>query len=67
MSMTVQEIEKAIKELPPNDISKLSEWLEEFEAQLWDTQISEDLKNGRLQELINEAETDFANENVGKL
>lgn len=60
MSMTVQEIEKAIKELPPNDLSKLSEWFEEFEAKVWDTQIEEDLKNGRLKSLMDEADADFA-------
>ena len=57
--MTVQEIEKAIKELPPADLSKLSEWFEEFEAQVWDEQIAEDLKNGKLQSLMDEASTDF--------
>jgi hypothetical protein len=67
MSMTVQEIEKAIKELTPNDVSKLAEWFEEFEAQLWDAQIKEDLENGKLRELISEAERDFVSKNIDKL
>ncbi len=60
MSMTVTEIESAIEKLPRTEISKLSEWFEEFEAQFWDNQITEDLKSGKLQALIEEAENDFA-------
>ena len=60
MSMTVQEIERAIKELPPDDLSKLSEWFEEFEAKAWDAQIEADLRNGKLQSLMDEADADFA-------
>ena len=65
--MNVREIEEAIKELPPDEISKLSEWFEEFESQLWDAQISEDLKHGKLRKLIEEAEADFASKNVDEL
>ena len=57
--MTVTEIESAIEKLPPNEVSKLSKWLEEFEAHIWDKQIERDLQNGKLQDLIEEAEKDF--------
>ena len=36
MSMNVAEIESAIEKLPPNEVSKLSEWFTEFEAEVWD-------------------------------
>ncbi len=58
--MTVAEIEKAIEKLAPDEVSKFSEWFAEFEAQIWDEQISADLQNGKLRSLIEEAETDFA-------
>ena len=60
MNMTVAEIESAIEKLPPNEVSKLSKWLEEFEARVWDKQIERDLQNGKLQDLLEEAEKDFA-------
>ena len=60
MSMTVTEIESAIEQLPPKKVSELSEWFAEFEARLWDEQIAEDLQNGKLQKLIDEAQKDFA-------
>jgi len=65
--MTVMEIESAIKKLPPNEVSKLSKWLEEFEARIWDKQIERDLQNGKLQDLIEEAEKDFAEGNYQPL
>jgi hypothetical protein len=67
MSMTVQEIEKAIKELPADDLSKLSEWFGEFESEVWDKQIEDDLAKGKLQTLLDEAEADFANGDAKQL
>ena len=58
--MTVAEIESAIEKLSPNEVSKLSEWFAEFEAKIWDEKIEQDLQNGKLRSLIEEAEKDFA-------
>lgn len=57
--MTVTEIESAIEKLPPQEISALSEWFADFEAQTWDKQIAEDCQNGGLKSLLEEAEKDF--------
>jgi len=65
--MTVSEIESAIKRLPPNEISKLSEWFEEFEARIWDKQIAADLQNGKLQALVDEAENDYVSDKCNPL
>ena len=65
--MTVTEIESAIEKLPPNEVSKLSRWLEEFEARSWDKQIKRHLQNGNLRSLIEEAEKDFAEGNCQPL
>ena len=67
MNLTVTEIESAIKNLPPQEISALSEWFAEFEAQIWDKQIGDDLKNGKLKRLLDEAERDFAGGNCQPL
>jgi len=60
MNMTVAEIESAIEKLPNNEFEKLARWFEDFQAQIWDKQIEQDLQNGELQNLIGEAEKDFA-------
>jgi len=65
--MTVTEIESAIEKLPPNEVSKLSKWLEEFEERIWDKQIERDLQNDKLQNLIEEAEKDYAEGNFQPL
>ena len=65
--MTVTEIETAIEKLPPKEVSELSEWFAEFEEKIWDEQIAEDLQNGKLQNLINEAEKDFTEGNCKPL
>ncbi len=67
MNMTVREIESAIEKLSPNEVSKLSKWLEEFEERIWDKQIERDLQNGKLQNLIEEAEKDYAEGNFQPL
>lgn len=67
MNMTITEIESAIEKLPPNEVSKLSEWFAEFEAQIWDEQIAEDIQNGKLKSLMEEAERDFAEGNCQPL
>ena len=56
---TVQEIEKAITQLPKNDLTVLREWFEEFEAKMWDEQFEENVQSGKLEKLANEAITDF--------
>lgn len=53
--MSLQEIEIAISELPAADVMTLAEWLAEYKEQLWDKQIEEDAKAGRLDSLIDQA------------
>lgn len=56
---TVQEIKKAITQLPKDDLVVLREWFEEFEAKMWDKQFEEDAQSGKLEKLANEAIADF--------
>lgn len=57
--MSITEIESAIAKLPPSEVAKLAEWFYEFQAQVWDKQIEEDVQSGRLDSLIEEAEREF--------
>ncbi len=65
--MDVKEIETAIAQLPPAKVAELAEWFEEFHAQLWDTQIELDLKAGRLDSLLEEADKDLDSGLCGSL
>ncbi|HUG20461.1 MAG TPA: hypothetical protein VMM56_15850 [Planctomycetaceae bacterium] len=53
--MTLQELEKTIADLSPEELAKFREWFLEFEAQNWDRQIEEDVKAGLLDRLAEEA------------
>ncbi|PYS45808.1 MAG: hypothetical protein DMF68_21085 [Acidobacteria bacterium] len=52
-------MESAIAKLPPSEIAKLAEWFYEFQAQVWDRQIEQDIQSGRLDSLVKEAEQEF--------
>ncbi len=57
--MNVKEIESAIARLPPSELAELAKWFEEFQARAWDERLERDLKGGRLDALIKEAEEEF--------
>ena len=57
--MDVKEIETAISQLPAAEVAELADWFERFHEQLWDAQIEQDLKSGRLQSLLDEAKHDL--------
>lgn len=57
--MDIKEIESAIAQLPPEELAELATWFEEFHAQVWDEQLERDVKAGRLDALLEQAEQDF--------
>jgi hypothetical protein len=59
--MDIKEIESAIAQLPPSELEELAKWFEEFQARLWDEQLEQDVKTGRLDAVLEQAEQDFEN------
>jgi len=62
--VTIQEIEKAVSNLPPGELEKFRAWFEEFDAQLWDKQLDGGIKSGRLDSIASVALADFKAEKV---
>ncbi|MEI2689047.1 MAG: hypothetical protein V9H69_04780 [Anaerolineae bacterium] len=58
--MGVKDIEAAITQLPLKDVAQLANWLTDYQAELWDRQIEEDLAAGRLDALLAEVEREHA-------
>jgi hypothetical protein len=56
----LEKIEQDIASLTPGEVAKLARWFAEFHADLWDKQIEEDAKSGKLDKLFAEAEADIA-------
>jgi len=51
----VEEIERQIADLPPEEFSELCEWLAAREAEAWDAQLEADVRAGRLDALAEQA------------
>ena len=56
---TVEEIERAVEELPPDKLAKFRAWFENFDAALFDRKIEQDAKSGKLDTLANQAIADL--------
>lgn len=56
---TIDQIEAAILQLPPEDLRRLSEWVLELDQQRWDMELERDIAAGKLDALAEEALADF--------
>ena len=56
---TIQEIETAISNLPPQKLVEFRAWFEEFDAAAWDRQIEKDAASGKLDEIAETAIQDY--------
>jgi hypothetical protein len=57
--MSVQELESAVAQLSPEELTKFTIWFEEFVAEAWDREFEADVKAGKLDTLGREADKDF--------
>ncbi len=57
--MSVQEIESAVQQLPPDQLAAFTKWFEEFVATAWDRRVECDVAAGRLDSLGDEALAEF--------
>ena len=60
----LEQIEKSVAALSPEELKAFAEWFAELQADLWDRQIEADAKSGKLDKLISKARADIAD---GKL
>lgn len=63
----ITEIEKAISNLPPEELAQFRTWFEEFDAAVWDSQFEEDVVSGKLDAIADKAISDFKNGNFKEL
>ncbi|OIN95006.1 MAG: hypothetical protein AUJ21_04010 [Anaerolineae bacterium CG1_02_58_13] len=57
--MTITELEQAVTQLSEQELSRFRAWFDEYYAQLWDKQIEEDAKSGRLDRIIAEVNEEY--------
>ena len=58
--MTLEELEKTISHLPPDELAKFREWFLDFDAAQFDKLIETDANDGRLDSLAGAALKDHA-------
>jgi hypothetical protein len=57
--MTVEDLEKAVAKLPPDQFAEFRAWFEEFDAAQFDRRIEHDAAGGKLDPLGDQATDDF--------
>jgi hypothetical protein len=57
--MTIEDIERAVAGLAPEELAKFRAWFEAFEAERFDRKIERDIKAGKLDQLAGEALAEF--------
>jgi hypothetical protein len=50
---------KAVTELSEQELIRFREWFDEYYADMWDKQIEEDIKAGRLDNLLAEVDEEY--------
>lgn len=55
---SVEEIEQAIENLPPDEFRKIAQWFREREQRQWDEQLDRDSAAGKLDFIFDEAESE---------
>jgi len=58
--MTIEDLEKAVAKLPPDQLAKFRDWFEAFDAARFDDKIERDAKAGKLDRLAEQALADYA-------
>ena len=56
---TLEDIEKALTELPPDQLAEFRAWFEAFDAARFDEKIERDVAAGKLDRLADEAMADY--------
>ena len=54
----LEQIEKSVAELSPEELKAFAAWFEALQADIWDQQIEADAKSGRLDKLAEQALAD---------
>ena len=55
MPRTAEELEKAVAELPPEELEKFRAWYALFDQEVWDKRLEKDAAAGRLDALADAA------------
>ena len=55
----IEDIEKAVSQLAPDEFAQFRAWFEELDAKRFDEKIERDAKSGKLDRLVDQALADY--------
>ena len=55
----IENLEQKVRSLSSEELSEFRTWFIEYDQQAWDQQIEADLKSGKLDKIISEAQAEF--------
>ncbi|HZL30836.1 MAG TPA: hypothetical protein VFC54_07225 [Pseudolabrys sp.] len=58
--MTIEDLEKAVSNLPPDQFAKFRDWFDAFDGARFDARIKRDASSGKLDRLAEQALADYA-------
>lgn len=64
---TIEQIEAAILSLPSDDFNELRKWFLDLDYQRWDKQLEQDVAEGKLEALGEEAIAEFESSNCQEI
>ena len=64
---TVDEIESAVKSLTAEQYKTFRKWFEEYESNLWDSEIEQDARSGKFHNIAQEAIEEYESGDCSKL
>jgi mRNA-degrading endonuclease RelE of RelBE toxin-antitoxin system len=56
---SIKNIQSEVKKLPKRELRRFRDWFDEYDANLWDQQIENDIKKDKFNKLAEEAKRDF--------
>ena len=59
MSVSVDQLKKAVADLPEDKLKEFRSWYEAFDAEAWDKQLEQDIIDGKLDHLAEKAVLDY--------
>lgn len=60
MEKTIEEVVKTVEQLPQDQLKQFRNWFQKFDAEIWNEQIEEDIKTGKLDAFAQAAIADYA-------
>lgn len=57
--MSIKDIERAITQLPARELTELANWFQDYLDDEWDRELEQDVKSGKLDSMLRQAQAEL--------